>query len=156
MAKLIKDLISRQLSITTMESCTSGLIASMITDTEGASAIFKGGYVTYSNEAKIAAGVDPTIIDKYGVYSKECAQAMALTAQKAFDANIAIGITGSTGNVDPANPDSVVGEVYFCIVFNSAIHNFYYSTDVAGKTRHRIKKEYADRVFAELSFLSRI
>ena len=44
---LIKKLISSGTTISTMESCTSGLIASMITDTEGASAIFPGGYVTY-------------------------------------------------------------------------------------------------------------
>ena len=44
---VIKTLIEKQITISTMESCTSGLIASMITDTEGASAIFPGGYVTY-------------------------------------------------------------------------------------------------------------
>ena len=96
MKHIIGYLIENKISITVMESCTSGMIASKITDTEGASAIFKGGYVTYSNEAKIAAGVDAAIIEKHGVYSKECAEAMALTAQKSFDSDIAIGITGST------------------------------------------------------------
>ena len=52
-AQLIKKLIATHTTISTMESCTSGLIASMITDTEGASAIFPGGYVTYLNETKI-------------------------------------------------------------------------------------------------------
>ena len=59
---VIKTLIEKQTTISTMESCTSGLIASMITDTEGASAIFPGGYVTYSNETKMLVGVDEQII----------------------------------------------------------------------------------------------
>ena len=50
---VIKKLIAGRKTISTMESCTSGLIASMITDTEGASAIFPGGYVTYLNETKV-------------------------------------------------------------------------------------------------------
>lgn len=48
--KLTKLLISKELHITTMESATSGQIASLITDTEGASAIFKGALITYCNE----------------------------------------------------------------------------------------------------------
>ena len=62
-AQLIKKLIATHTTISTMESCTSGLIASMITDTEGASAIFPGGYVTYLNETKIFIGVDPKVIE---------------------------------------------------------------------------------------------
>ena len=79
---IVKKLIDTHTTISTMESCTSGLIASMITDTEGASAIFPGGYVTYLNETKILNGVDANVIEKYGVYSRECANAMAETAQK--------------------------------------------------------------------------
>mgnify|MGYP003295124225 CR=1 FL=1 len=55
--KLTETLREKNISITTMESCTSGLIASNITDYEGASAILRGSSITYSNEAKIAAGV---------------------------------------------------------------------------------------------------
>ena len=57
MEEFVTYLIEHGISISTMESCTSGLLASAITDTEGASAIFKGGFVTYSNEAKIRQGV---------------------------------------------------------------------------------------------------
>ena len=79
--QIIQKLINTRTTISTMESCTSGLIASMITDTEGASAIFPGGYVAYLNETKIRIGVDGNIIKQYGVYSKECARAMAETIQ---------------------------------------------------------------------------
>ena len=96
--QIIQKLINTRTTISTMESCTSGLIASMITDTEGASAIFPGGYVAYLNETKIRIGVDGNIIKQYGVYSKECARAMAETIQSKMHTDIAIGITGTTGN----------------------------------------------------------
>lgn len=114
--KLTKFLISKKISITTMESCTSGQIASLITDTEGASAIMKGAFITYSNEAKIKAGVSAETIEKYGVYSAETSLEMAKECLEYFNANIGIGVTGSFGNADPNNPDSVPGEVYFSIV----------------------------------------
>ena len=79
---IIKQLIASHTTISTMESCTSGLIASLITDTEGASAIFPGGYVTYLNETKVLVGVDPSVIEIHGVYSPECAEAMARTVQE--------------------------------------------------------------------------
>lgn len=112
-------LIENGISITTMESATSGQIASLITDTEGASAIFKGAYVTYSNETKIQAGVSSDIIEKYSVYSEETARDMAAVCRKAFGADIGIGVTGTTGNVDPENEDfSTPGRLYFAIDYD--------------------------------------
>ena len=75
--KLTKLLIEKKMTITTMESATSGQIASLITDTEGSSAVLKGAFVTYCNEAKIMQGVPAEIIDKYTVYSTQTAEAMA-------------------------------------------------------------------------------
>ena len=69
---IIKKLIDTHTTVSTMESCTSGMIASTITDTEGASAIFPGGYVTYLNETKIFIGVEEEIIRKYGVLKRMC------------------------------------------------------------------------------------
>ena len=112
---ITKLLISKRITITTMESCTCGLIASLLTDTEGASAIMKGADITYSNEAKVMAGVPEAVINKYGVYSKETAKEMALKCRDRFGADIGIGITGSFGNADPNNADSVPGEVHFAI-----------------------------------------
>lgn len=108
-------LIEKNILVTTMESCTSGLIASLLTDTEGSSAIIKGAYVTYSNEAKIKNGVPAEIINTFGVYSKETALAMAKASKESYQADIGIGVTGSFGNIDPNNSDSVPGEVYFAI-----------------------------------------
>lgn len=151
--RIIKKLIETHTTISTMESCTSGMIASMITDTEGASSIFPGGYVTYLNETKVLIGVNEKIIKKYGVYSSECAAEMARTVKDKLKTDIAIGITGTTGNIDPNNPDSVQGQVYFCIIADGRENTFRFSSDVAGMTRHNIKQLYADRVFMELEKL---
>ena len=150
---IIKQLITSHTTISTMESCTSGLIASLITDTEGASAIFPGGYVTYLNETKVLVGVDPSVIEIHGVYSPECAEAMARTVQENLHTAIAIGITGTTGNLDPNNADSVQGVVYFCILYKTQAHTFTFQTNVSGMTRHEIKQLYAEQVFAELEMI---
>ena len=108
-------LIEKGITITTMESITSGQIASLITDTEGSSAVLKGAFVTYSNEAKIMQGVPAGVIETYGVYSKETACAMAAACRGAYKADIGVGVTGSAGNVDPNNADSVPGQVYYAV-----------------------------------------
>lgn len=113
--KITRTLIRKGLQISTMESCTSGMIASLITDTEGSSAVMKGSFITYSNEAKIACGVPEETIAAFGVYSEETAAAMANAARRAYEADIGVGVTGSFCNVDPANPDSVPGELFFAI-----------------------------------------
>ena len=122
---LVKYLIERNISITAMESCTAGQIASLLTDTSGSSAIIKGAFVTYSNEAKIRMGVSERIINEYGVYSKETAAEMARVCRAFYDADIGIGVTGTFGNVDPNNKDSTPGEVFFAISMRDGTESFY-------------------------------
>lgn len=113
---IVEALIGKGKTISTMESATGGLIASLITDREGASAVFKGGFVTYSNEAKIAQGVLESVIRRYTVYSEETALAMAEACRSAYDADLGVGVTGTTGNKDPMNPEnSVRGEAYIAL-----------------------------------------
>ena len=148
--KLTLKLIEKGLMITTMESATSGQIASLITDTEGSSAIMKGAFVTYSNEAKIQQGVPKEIIETYTVYSKETARAMAEACRKAYAANIGIGVTGTMGNVDPANKESSVpGQVYFAISFNGEVRD-YYREIIPQETRLAYKLAVAKEVVDEL------
>ena len=122
---LTRLLIDKECTISSMESCTSGLLASLITDTEGSSAIFKGAFVTYSNEAKVQMGVPHQVIDKYGVYSAETAVAMAEACRFAFGTDIAVGITGTFGNTDPKNADSTPGEVFFAIASEKETHSYH-------------------------------
>lgn len=116
--------IDRNLTVSTMESCTGGLLASLFTDTEGSSAVFRGSYVTYSNEQKIRLGVPADTIEKHGVYSNQTSNAMARVCAQAFGTDISIGVTGTFSNVDPANDDSVPGEVYFSIYRKGRIRDY--------------------------------
>ena len=151
--RLTKRLIEKNLMITTMESATSGQIASLITDTEGSSAIMKGAFVTYSNEAKMMQGVPEEIISTYTVYSKETARAMAEACRKAYRADIGIGVTGTMGNVDPANPEcSVPGQVYFAISYGEKVLGFYRELPIQ-PTRLAYKLAVAKEVVDELEKL---
>jgi len=147
-AKLTKTLIEKKISITTMESCTAGQIASLITDTEGSSEILKGACITYSNEAKIMEGVPKETIESFGVYSSETAEMMAGVCQKKYGADIGIGVTGSFGNIDPNNADSIPGEVYFAIDYKGEIKSYHCKVP-AQKSRLYYKLYMAD-VIAEV------
>ena len=113
--EITETLIRRSVTVTAMESCTSGTVASLLTDTEGSSAVMKGSLVTYSNEAKCRFGVPSEVIAEYGVYSPETAVEMARACRRLFSADFGIGVTGSFGNADPANADSVPGAADYAI-----------------------------------------
>ncbi len=87
----------RGLSLATMESCTGGLLASTITDVAGSSSYFRGGFVAYTAEMKIALGVDGDLVRRHGVVSAEVAQDMARAARERLEADYGIGITGVAG-----------------------------------------------------------
>ena len=148
--ELTELLIEKRLTISTMESATSGQIASLITDTEGSSAVLKGAFITYSNEAKIMQGVPRRIIEQYTVYSKETAEAMAAACKIAYGADIGIGVTGTMGNMDPSNPEaSVPGQVYFAIDAGRGMHS--YAIELAPQpTRLLYKLAVAEEVYEVL------
>jgi len=151
--KLTKLLIARKLTVTAMESATSGQIASLITDTEGSSAVLKGSYVAYSNEAKVKFGVSPEIIQQYSVYSPETARAMAEVCATTFGTDIGIGITGTMGNADPANAEySVPGQVWIGLYFRGTVmdHGLQIPTQ---KTRLDWKMAVAQKVADSLLML---
>lgn len=147
---ITRMLIEKKLEIATMESCTSGLIASNITDYEGASAILKGSCITYSNDTKIEAGVRRDIIEEYGVYSPETAFEMALTAEMKFMADIGIGITGSFGNVDTSNSDSMAGVIYYEIYHSHEENPIKLVFRDTNKSRKDMKQKTVDIVLATL------
>ena len=98
---VVKYLIENHISISTMESCTGGLLASLITDISDASTILKFCAVTYSTEYKIKMGVSREVIEKYTVYSVETAIEMAKAIAKFTDSDLGVGITGRlTSNLD--------------------------------------------------------
>ena len=92
--ELVRYLIANHISISTMESCTGGLLASLITDIPDASTILKFSAVTYSTEYKIKMGVPKEVIDNYTVYSQEVSIEMAKAISKFTDSDLGVGITG--------------------------------------------------------------
>ena len=152
MQNIIEKLIAHRYTISTMESCTGGLLASTITNYSGASDILTGAFVTYSNIAKVRQGVPAEIIDRYGVYSAETAAAMAEACARAYDAKIGIGITGSLGRKDPYNPDSVPGQVYYSIRIDDRTWNYFLEFDEthsAGLETREDMKQYVIRQVLE-------
>ena len=146
---LTNTLIDKNITITTMESCTSGQIASLITDTEGSSAILKGACITYSNEAKVKEKVPKSTIDEFGVYSAETAAAMAVACKDKYDADLGVGVTGSFGNADPNNADSIPGEVWFAIATGTGT-DCYHCTVPAQSSRLDYKLYMADVIADQL------
>jgi nicotinamide-nucleotide amidase len=97
--QVIADLlIQNNLTVSTAESCTSGILASRLTDAPGSSQYFKGGSVCYSNELKINdVGVDKDLIERYGAVSEEVAESLAKNIAQKNNTDIGIGITGIAG-----------------------------------------------------------
>jgi len=98
--------------ITTAESCTGGAIASGITSEAGASSVFHGGFVTYSNAVKHAVlGVSEASMANFGAVSSEVVLEMAEGALKKTGADIAIAISGVAGP-SGGSPEKPVGTVW--------------------------------------------
>jgi nicotinamide-nucleotide amidase len=96
--KIVKKLIKKKLKISFAESCTGGLLSSLITSTSGSSKVFNLGLITYSNKTKIdILKVPKEVISKYGSVSKECCISMVKNLSKISKANISISITGIAG-----------------------------------------------------------
>lgn len=96
--RLVTRLAERSLMLATAESCTGGLIAGLITEIPGSSAVLERGFVTYSNEAKEQMlGVHPNLLAKHGAVSAEVARAMAEGALMHSAADISIAVTGIAG-----------------------------------------------------------
>ena len=97
-AQVVATLTLRGLTLALAESCTGGLIGSLLTDVPGSSSCFLGGVVPYSNAAKEALlGVPKETMMQHGSVSAECALAMARGALERFGSDLAVGVTGITG-----------------------------------------------------------
>jgi len=113
-----RRLRKREWTISTAESCTGGLLASLITDISGASEWFKQGWVVYSNESKMRElGVEKAAFDEgeAGAVSHEVAVQMARGARYQSDSDVAISITGIAGP-GGATAEKEVGRVHVAVV----------------------------------------
>lgn len=148
--QLAELLIRKKLTISTMESVTGGQIASLITDTAGASKILKGAYVTYDDKAKIMDEKEIKVIN-YNIYSKKTASAMAEACRKLYDADIGIGITGSPENTDPEYSNKEHRQnVYLAVSCKGKAPATSHMVMLDRKERHMYKLAIADKALSLL------
>ncbi len=106
---VLKTAKKGKLHIASAESCTGGLLSSLLTDVEGYSGLFERGFATYSEEAKAdLLGIDPILITRHGAVSTEVAVAMAKGALDHSRAHIAIAITGFAGPAGKRDEEGLV------------------------------------------------
>lgn len=108
-------LIQRGRTVSTAESCTGGLIGTLLTDVPGSSAYFRGGIVSYANEVKTSLlAVPESLLAAHGAVSAPVAEAMARSACHALGSDYALSATGIAGP-DGGTPDKPVGLVYIAL-----------------------------------------
>lgn len=140
MEEVVKRLINKNKTISTMESCTGGGVVNAITNVEGASEVLKFSAVTYSNEFKIKMGVNKDVIDKYSVYSMKTAIEMSKNISLFTNSDYGVGITGKLNKIDKANPYGEDNVIYVSIYIkeNNEYNNF--SLKAIKKTRKENKE----------------
>ncbi len=97
-ARLLEVARAKGIVIATAESCTGGMVSAAITDIAGSSTIFDRGFVTYTNDAKMAMlGVSSATLDAFGAVSEQVAEEMCRGALTNSNATLAVSITGIAG-----------------------------------------------------------
>lgn len=136
---------ARGMTFATAESCTGGLIAKRITDVPGASLVFMGGVVSYTDTVKHRVlDVPAEMLEEYGAVSAPVARAMAEGARKATTADLAVSVTGVAGP-DRDERGNPVGTVY--IGFSSPSETVAERFDFGEKSRAEIRALSAEEAF---------
>ena len=153
--KIKEILIKNNLSLSSAESCTGGLISSYLTDIDGSSNFIFQNFVTYSNDAKIKfLGVLPDTLYKYGAVSEQTAYEMSKGLLKYTNCSIATtGILGPTGG----SKEKPVGLVYISLGYKDKIKIIkYISKKAHTNNRYEIKVDIVENALFELlKFLER-
>lgn len=119
---VVNKLKDAGMTVTTVESCTGGLLSATLVDVSGASDVFYQGVVTYANEAKVRlVGVKEATLQAHGAVSEETAREMAEGGAKAANADAALSVTGIAGP-GGGTKEKPVGLVYIgCYVNGKTI-----------------------------------
>lgn len=111
-ARVLETLQGRSATLATAESCTGGLIASMITDVPGASEVFDRGIVAYTPAAKTSElGIEAALIREHGAVSPEVTERMAASLRRTAGTTFALSTTGIAGPTG-GTPETPVGTVF--------------------------------------------
>jgi nicotinamide-nucleotide amidase len=125
--------LGRHLTVALAESCTGGLVASTVTEVAGSSGYFRGGVVSYADDAKAALlDVPRSALDAHGAVSAQVAKAMATGARARFGSSLAASITGIAGP-DGGSEEKPVGLTYVGLADASgvAVRRFTFQGDRA-------------------------
>jgi len=128
---LVELLLSNDMTITCVESCTGGLVSAALVGVSGASDVFKSSFVTYSNKAKRKlAGVSKDTLDRYTAVSAQTAQEMAEGGAKAAGSDVCISVTGLAGP-GGGTRKKPVGLVYIgcCVRGRVRVNEYHFSGD---------------------------
>lgn len=133
---VVELLKAKEMTVTTVESCTGGLLSGRIINAPGASEVFKEGFVTYSNKAKRKlAGVSKSTLKTYTAVSRQTAAEMAEGGRKAAKADACLSVTGIAGP-DGGTAAQPVGLVYIgCCVSGKTVVRKYQFTGNRQKVR---------------------
>ncbi|MFA6829871.1 MAG: CinA family protein [Bacilli bacterium] len=118
---VVKRLIDLNLTISTMESLTGGLVSQVITSFPGSSKTYKGSIISYSNEIKEQFGIQKSTIEKFGVVSSEVSKEMAISICNLLNTDVGISFTGNAG------PDVLEGKEVGLVYSSIRIKNHVYS-----------------------------
>ena len=144
---LVRLFAQRGLTVATAESCTGGLIGSRITAVSGASQVFLGGFLTYTNDIKISLlGVSPDSITAHTEVSAEVAREMAEGARLRLGADVGLSATGYAGPTG-GTEENPVGTVFVGVSIRGGTTAFrlYYPR----KSRDYVREASASRVMLE-------
>lgn len=137
MQELIALLKAKNLTIGSCESFTAGLFCASLASVSGASAVLKGGIVTYATCIKTdVVHVDAEIVEQYGVISKECAIEMAKKAKQLLDVDVCVSFTGNAG--PSAMEGKPAGEVYCAIAYGKEITGYKFQIK---EERNKVREE---------------
>ena len=148
--KILNKLIKKNLSVSTAESCTGGLLAYNFIKNKDSSKIFKGGYITYSNEMKIKElKVKKVSLKKNGAVSYQIAEEMLEGLYKKNKTKLCISTTGIAGP-GGSTQNKPVGLIYIGIRINKK--NIIIKKNFKG-TRIQIQKKCVDFIYKYLDKL---
>nr|WP_306266759.1 CinA family protein [Pararhizobium sp. IMCC3301] len=138
--KTLKICEAAQVMLSTVESCTGGLIAASLTEIPGSSAVVEAGLVTYSNAAKTRlAGVPEPLIIQHGAVSQAVAMAMAEGGLRITAADVAIAVTGIAGP-GGGSTEKPVGTVHLaCAVKGRATRHVVRNYGAIGRSEIRTR-----------------
>lgn len=128
---IVELLKEQKMTVTTVESCTGGMLSARLTDVAGASLVFKSGFVTYSNKAKRKfIGVKKMTLKKHTAVSEQTAYEMARGGAVLTGADTCVSVTGYAGP-DCGEEEQPVGLVYIgCSVKGKVeVEKFYFKGD---------------------------